>query len=136
MRKSKELPYLGPDGKTQVTVEYQGGKPVRVDNVVIAASHTDAVVTRDGKYMTEEAKYDIISKAAKPALGELVDDKTTITVNGTGKFLVSGPQCDTGLTGRKIMVDTYGGWSTHGGGLMNSLIFRQLLGRMLGDCFD
>jgi len=83
---------------------------------VIAASHTDAVVTRDGKYTTEEAKHEIISKVAKPALGELIDDKTTITVNGTGKFLVSGPQCDTGLTGRKIMVDTYGGWSTHGGG--------------------
>ena len=116
VRKSKELPYLGPDGKTQVTVEYQGGKAVRVDNVVIAASHTDAVVTRDGKYTTEEAKHEIISKVAKPALGELIDDKTTITVNGTGKFLVSGPQCDTGLTGRKIMVDTYGGWSTHGGG--------------------
>ena len=116
VRKSKELPYLGPDGKTQVTVEYRGGKPVRVDNVVIAASHTDAVVTRDGKYTTEEAKHEIINKVAKPALGELVDDKTTITVNGTGKFLVSGPQCDTGLTGRKIMVDTYGGWSTHGGG--------------------
>jgi S-adenosylmethionine synthetase len=116
VRKTKELPYLGPDGKTQVTVEYQGGKPVRVDYIVIAASHTDAVVTRDGKYTTEEAKQEIVAKVVRPVVGDLIDRKTTITVNGTGKFLVSGPQCDTGLTGRKIMVDTYGGWSTHGGG--------------------
>jgi S-adenosylmethionine synthetase len=115
-RKTKKLPYLGPDGKTQVTVEYQGGKPVRVDRVVIAACHTDAVVSPDGKYTTEEAKQEIIAKVVQPALGGFVDDKTTVTINGTGKFLVSGPLCDTGLTGRKIMVDTYGGWSTHGGG--------------------
>ena len=116
VRKNKELPYLGPDGKTQVTVEYQDGKPVRVDYIVIAASHTDAVVTPDGKYTTEDAKQDIIDKVVRPVVGGLMDAKTTITVNGTGKFLVSGPQCDTGLTGRKIMVDTYGGWSVHGGG--------------------
>ena len=116
VRKKKELPYLGPDGKTQVTVEYQDGKPVRVDYVVIAASHTDAVVTPDGRYTTKEAKQEIIDKVVRPVVGDLMDAKTTITVNGTGKFLVSGPQCDTGLTGRKIMVDTYGGWSVHGGG--------------------
>ena len=116
VRKNKELPYLGPDGKTQVTVEYQDGKPVRVEYVVIAASHTDAVVTRDGKYTTDEAKQEIVDRVVRPVVGDLTDAKTKITVNGTGKFLVSGPQGDTGLTGRKIMVDTYGGWSVHGGG--------------------
>ncbi|HSB00941.1 MAG TPA: methionine adenosyltransferase [Anaerolineales bacterium] len=116
VRKEKVLPYLGPDGKTQVTVEYRDGKPVRVDNVVIAASHTDEVVTPDGKFTTDAAKQEIIAKVVQPVIGELLDSKTLITVNGTGKFLVSGPQCDTGLTGRKIIVDTYGGWSVHGGG--------------------
>jgi S-adenosylmethionine synthetase len=116
VRKSKELSYLGPDGKTQVTVEYRDKKPIRVSHVVIAASHTDAAVTADGKYTTDEAKQEIVDNVVRPTLGELIDDKTSFVVNGTGKFLVSGPQCDTGLTGRKIMVDTYGGWSMHGGG--------------------
>ncbi len=116
VRKSGQLPYLGPDGKTQVTVEFRDGRPVRVDYVVIAASHSDAVVTKDGKFTTDEAKQQIIDFVVKPVCGQLVDDRTRITVNGTGKFLVSGPQCDTGLTGRKIIVDTYGGWSPHGGG--------------------
>lgn len=116
VRKTGQLPYLGPDGKTQVTVEYRDGQPVRVDCVVIAASHSDAVVTPDGKFTTDEAKQQIIDFVVKPICGELVDNRTRITVNGTGKFLVSGPQCDTGLTGRKIIVDTYGGWSVHGGG--------------------
>ena len=116
VRKQKVLPYLGPDGKTQVTVEYRDGKPLRVDYVVIAASHTDEVVTPDGKFTTEEAKQEIIAKVVRPVVGELADKQTTITVNGTGKFLVSGPQGDTGLTGRKIIVDTYGGWAVHGGG--------------------
>jgi len=115
-RKQKLLPYLGPDGKTQVTVEYCGGKAVRVDHVVIAASHTAAVTTRDGKFTSEEAKQEIIAQVVRPAVGHLLDDKTKITINGTGKFQVSGPQCDTGLTGRKIVADTYGGWATHGGG--------------------
>lgn len=116
VRKKKVLPYLGPDGKTQVTVEYRDGKPLRVDYVVIAASHTAAVVTRDGKFTTRDAKQEIVAKVVRPVVGDLLDKKTTITVNGTGKFLVSGPQADTGLTGRKIMVDTYGGWAMHGGG--------------------
>ena len=116
VRKQKVLPYLGPDGKTQVTVEYRDGMPLRVDYVVIAASHTDEVVTPDGKFTTDEAKQEIIDKVVRPVVGDLLDEKTTITVNGTGKFLVSGPQCDTGLTGRKIIVDTYGGWAVHGGG--------------------
>jgi S-adenosylmethionine synthetase len=116
VRKKKVLPYLGPDGKTQVTVEYRDGKPLRVDYVVIAASHTSAVVTHDGKFTTNEAKQEIIAKVVHPLVGELLDKNTKITVNGTGKFLVSGPQADTGLTGRKIIVDTYGGWAVHGGG--------------------
>ena len=116
VRKKKVLPYLGPDGKTQVTVEYRDGKAARVDYVVIAASHIDEVVTPDGKFTTDGAKQEIIAKVVRPVLGDLLDKQTTIVVNGTGKFLVSGPQCDTGLTGRKIMVDTYGGWAVHGGG--------------------
>ena len=89
---------------------------MRVDYVVIAASHTAAVVTRDGKFTTDAAKQEIIAKVVRPVVGDLLDKKTKITVNGTGKFLVSGPQADTGLTGRKIIVDTYGGWAVHGGG--------------------
>lgn len=116
VRKQGILPYLGPDGKTQITVEYQDGKPVRVDYVVIAASHTDEAVSTDGKFTSEEAKKQIIEKVVYPVIGDLMDRDTKIAVNGTGKFLVSGPQCDTGLTGRKIVVDTYGGWAVHGGG--------------------
>jgi S-adenosylmethionine synthetase len=116
VRKQGILPYLGPDGKTQVTVEYRDGKAARVDYVVIAASHTDEVVTPDGKFTTVEAKQEIVAKVVQPVVGHLVDEQTTITVNGTGKFVVAGPQSDTGLTGRKIIVDTYGGWAVHGGG--------------------
>jgi S-adenosylmethionine synthetase len=116
VRKSGNLPFLGPDGKTQVTVEYRDGQPVRIDHVVIAASHTKEVVTPDGKYTTEEAKRQIVDAVVGPIAGHLIDADTKVTVNGTGKFLVSGPQCDTGLTGRKIIVDTYGGWGMHGGG--------------------
>lgn len=116
VRKTKRLPYLGPDGKTQVTVEYRDGKPVRVDYVVIASQHTPNVVTPDGEHITEAAKQDIIAQVVMPILGNLVDGQTKITVNGTGKFLIGGPQADTGLTGRKIIVDTYGGWAVHGGG--------------------
>jgi S-adenosylmethionine synthetase len=116
VRKQGILPYLGPDGKTQATVEYRGGKPARVDYVVISASHTEEVVTPDGESTTDEAKEQIVAEVVRPVVGDLLDERTTITVNGTGKFLVSGPQADTGLTGRKIIVDTYGGWAVHGGG--------------------
>ncbi|HUH68282.1 MAG TPA: methionine adenosyltransferase [Mycobacterium sp.] len=116
VRKQKVLPFLGPDGKSQLTVEYRGGKPVRVDYVVLACQHTPDVVTPDGKFMTEEAKQQVIDAVAGPVLGDLVDERTTFTVNGAGKFLVGGPQADTGLTGRKTIVDTYGGWAMHGGG--------------------
>jgi S-adenosylmethionine synthetase len=116
VRKNRTLPYLGPDGKSQVTVEYREGQPVRVDYVVIAAQHTDAVLTPDANSMRDEAKQEIIAKVVRPVLGDLVDAKTKFTVNGTGKFLVGGPQADTGMTGRKNIVDTYGGWAMHGGG--------------------
>lgn len=116
VRKTKRLPYLRPDGKTQVTLEYRDGKPSRLDHVVIAASHTESATTADGKSTSEEAKREIIAEVVRPVVGYLVDDKTRITINGTGKFVISGPQCDTGLTGRKVVVDTYGGWSAHGGG--------------------
>jgi S-adenosylmethionine synthetase len=116
VRKKSVLPFLGPDGKTQVTVEYRDGRPARVDYVVLAAQHTNAVLTRDGKFMTEEARQGIIDAVARPVLGELIDGKTRFTVNGTGKFLVGGPQADSGMTGRKNIVDTYGGWAMHGGG--------------------
>jgi S-adenosylmethionine synthetase len=116
VRKKKIIPYLGPDGKSQVTVEYRDGKPIRVDYVVIAAQHTEEVVTKDGKYMREDAKEEIIEKVVKPVLGEYYDKNTKVTINGTGKFVIGGPQSDTGMTGRKIIVDTYGGWTLHGGG--------------------
>jgi S-adenosylmethionine synthetase len=116
VRKQGVLPFLGPDGKTQVTVEYRDGNAVRADYVVLACQHTPDVVTSDGKFMTEEAKQQVIDAVARPVLGDLIDAKTKFTVNGTGKFLVGGPQADTGLTGRKIIVDTYGGWADHGGG--------------------
>lgn len=119
VRKSKLLPYLGPDGKTQVTVEYRDGKPARVDYVVIAAQHTAAVLTPDGKLMSDDARQEIIAKVVLPVLGGLVDAKTKFTVNGTGKFLVGGPQADSGMTGRKNIVDTYGGWAMHGGGALS-----------------
>lgn len=118
-RKSQALPYLGPDGKTQVTVEYRDGKPVRADYIVIAAQHTEAVLTTDRRSMTEDARQEIIAKVALPVLGDLVDGRTKFTVNGTGKFLVGGPQADSGMTGRKNIVDTYGGWAMHGGGALS-----------------
>jgi S-adenosylmethionine synthetase len=117
VRKKKVIPYLGPDGKSQVTVEYSGGKPVRVSSVIIASQHTREVLDKTGKYMKEEAKQEIIDKVIKPVIGEKLYDKNTKHfINATGKFVIGGPQSDTGMTGRKIIVDTYGGWAPHGGG--------------------
>ena len=110
VRKKGVLPYLRPDGKTQVTLEYEDGKPVRVDTIVIAAQHSPDVDMR-------ELREDIIEKVINEVIPpEMIDDKTKYFINATGRFVIGGPQADTGLTGRKIIVDTYGGVGSHGGG--------------------
>ncbi len=110
VRHKKKLPFLRPDGKSQVTVEYVDGKPVRVDNVVIAAQHSDKV---SDKKIRDAIKKEVIEKVI-PA--HLLDNKTQYHINATGRFVRGGPWGDTGLTGRKIIVDTYGGMGRHGGG--------------------
>jgi len=109
VRKNNEIPDLGPDGKSQVTVEYEDGKPKRVEAVVIAQQHLE-------KVSEDELKEQIKEKVIKPVCGDYLDDNTKIHINATGKFVVGGPEGDTGLTGRKIIVDTYGGMGRHGGG--------------------
>jgi len=111
VRKTDVLGYLRPDGKTQVTIEYRDGKPFRIDTIVISSQHSDEVTLKD-------LKEDIISKVIKPVIpAELIDDETIkYHINPTGRFVVGGPMGDTGLTGRKIIVDTYGGAGRHGGG--------------------
>jgi S-adenosylmethionine synthetase len=117
VRRSRLLPYLGPDGKSQVTVEYRDGKPHRVDTVVISSQHTEEILNRKGDRITDAAHDEIVEKVGLAVLPKrLVDRKTKFLVNPTGKFVVGGPQSDTGMTGRKIIVDTYGGWAPHGGG--------------------
>jgi S-adenosylmethionine synthetase len=117
VRRSGLLPYLGPDGKSQVTVEYRDGKPYRVDTVVISSQHTEEILNRKGDRITGAAHDEIVEKVGLAVLPKgLVDRKTEFLVNPTGKFVVGGPQSDTGMTGRKIIVDTYGGWAPHGGG--------------------
>jgi S-adenosylmethionine synthetase len=116
VRKSKALKYLGPDSKSQVTVEYRDDKVVRINSVVLACQHTEEILDKSGNYITDKARKEIIEKIARPVLGKLVDEKTEYYINQTGKFLIGGPQSDTGMTGRKIVVDTYGGIISHGGG--------------------
>ena len=109
LRRENVLPYLRPDAKSQVTVEYEDGKPVRVHTVVISAQHA-----KDAPY--EQIKKDLIEKVIKPICGKMLDDKTIFHINPTGSFVVGGPVADAGVTGRKIIVDTYGGHGSHGGG--------------------
>jgi S-adenosylmethionine synthetase len=114
VRKDGTLPYLGPDGKSQVTVEYRYGKPHRVDAVVISTQHEDQ---EDRDAFREIIYSDIIENVIKPVVpSNLLDDDTKYYVNPSGWFVIGGPQGDTGLTGRKILVDTYGGIARHGGG--------------------
>jgi len=116
VRKKNILKYLGPDGKSQVTVEYNDGKPVRVTSVVLATQHTEDAVDKKTDLMSDGARREIIEKIAKPVLKDYLDKDTKFYINQTGKFVVGGPQSDTGMTGRKIIVDTYGGAVSHGGG--------------------
>ena len=118
LRESGELAWLRPDSKSQVTVEYDGSdKPVRVTTIVVSTQHDKSVLDRDGGNMSEDAKKQIIEKAIKPVIpGDYMHDRVKFHINPTGKFLIGGPHGDTGLTGRKIIVDTYGGRGRHGGG--------------------
>ena len=110
VRKNGTLPYLRPDGKTQVTVEYEDNRAIRIDTVLISTQHAEDT-------SIEKIREDLISNVIKPVIpAELMDDNTRFLVNPTGRFVLGGPAADTGLTGRKIIVDTYGGYSRHGGG--------------------
>ncbi|MCQ2416814.1 MAG: methionine adenosyltransferase [Oscillospiraceae bacterium] len=110
VRKDNTLNYLRPDGKTQVTVEYEDDKPVRVDTIVVSTQHSASV-------SLDQIREDLIELVILPTIpAEMMDENTKIFVNPTGRFVIGGPQGDSGLTGRKIIVDTYGGYSRHGGG--------------------
>ncbi len=109
VRKKGILAYLRPDGKTQVTVEYDGFKPVRIDTVVVSSQHGPEV-------SQAKIQKDIVAEVIKPVCGKLIDGRTKFHINPTGRFIIGGPPGDSGLTGRKIIVDTYGGTGRHGGG--------------------
>ncbi|MDP6561382.1 MAG: methionine adenosyltransferase [Candidatus Peribacteraceae bacterium] len=116
VRKDGTLSYLRPDGKSQVTVEYdENDKPLRVDTVVLAAQHDDGLTQK-------QIKADLLEHVIKPVCGEYLDEQTKILVNETGAFIIGGPHGDTGLTGRKIIVDTYGGMGRHGGGAFSGKV--------------
>jgi S-adenosylmethionine synthetase len=120
MRKTGELPYLRPDGKTQVTVIYEDGKPVGIDTILISTQHTATIGDlTDNTAVQAKIKADLWSAVVQPAFADIdikPDAETKFLVNPTGKFVIGGPQGDSGLTGRKIIIDTYGGYSRHGGG--------------------
>ncbi|MFH1780702.1 MAG: methionine adenosyltransferase [Candidatus Nealsonbacteria bacterium] len=109
VRKKKIIPYLRPDGKSQVTIEFEDGKPKRLETVVIAAHHAADV-------SIEKVRQDVLTEVIKPVVGNMMDEQTKCFINATGRFVFGGPPADTGLTGRKIIVDTYGGVGAHGGG--------------------
>ncbi len=120
VRKTGELPYLRPDGKTQVTVAYEDGRPVGIDTILISTQHAATIgEITDEAAVQAKIKQDLWSAVVEPVFGDIdikPNDQTRFLVNPTGKFVVGGPQGDSGLTGRKIIVDTYGGYSRHGGG--------------------
>ena len=120
VRKAGELTYLRPDGKTQVSVIYEDGKPVGIDTILVSTQHAATIgEITDGAAVQAKIKEDLWTKVVEPVFVDIdvkPDDKTRFLVNPTGKFVVGGPQGDSGLTGRKIIVDTYGGYSRHGGG--------------------
>ena len=120
VRKTGELPYLRPDGKTQVTVIYEDGRPVGIDTILISTQHTATIgEITDEAAVQAKIKEDLWSAVVEPVFGDIdvkPDQETRFLVNPTGKFVIGGPQGDSGLTGRKIIVDTYGGYSRHGGG--------------------
>ena len=110
VRQNGTLPYLRPDGKSQVTVEYRDGKPVHIDTVVLSTQHDEHVTY-------EQLSQDVLTYVIRPALpSDLFDETTRVLINPTGRFVIGGPKGDSGLTGRKIIVDTYGGYARHGGG--------------------
>ncbi|MBS3172081.1 methionine adenosyltransferase [Candidatus Woesearchaeota archaeon] len=109
VRKKKIINYLGPDGKSQVTVQYVKGRPKRIECIVIAQQHTEEISEK-------ELRKEIFKKVIKPICGKLIDKNTKIHINATGRFVIGGPEGDTGVTGRKIIVDSYGGIGRHGGG--------------------
>jgi S-adenosylmethionine synthetase len=110
VRKNGKLAYLRPDGKTQVTVQYDDGKPVRVDTIVVSTQHSEDITL-------EQIQKDIREHVIYPEVpAEWLDAETKFFINPTGRFVIGGPQGDAGLTGRKIIVDTYGGYARHGGG--------------------
>jgi len=110
VRKNGIVPFFRPDGKTQVTVEYEDGKPKRIETILVSTQHLDTVTTQE----VRQAVIEHVIKAVVPS--DMMDEKTNIYVNPTGRFVIGGPYGDTGLTGRKIIVDTYGGYARHGGG--------------------
>lgn len=120
VRKTGQLPYLRPDGKTQVTVAYEGGKPVGIDTILISTQHTANIgEISEQSAVQAKIKEDLWAAVVQPVFADMAiqpDEETRFLVNPTGKFVIGGPQGDSGLTGRKIIVDTYGGYSRHGGG--------------------
>jgi len=117
VRKTGVLPYLRPDGKSQVTVEYENGVPVRVDSVILAAQHDETILDKTGHHITKAARQELIDTVVRHVVpAQYLDKQTKFYVNETGKFVIGGPQSDTGITGRKIIVDSYGGIAHHGGG--------------------
>ena len=120
VRKTNQLPYLGPDGKTQITVRYEDGKPVGIDTILISTQHTETIgELSESSAIQKKIKGDLWECVVEPVFADIdvkPDGATRFLVNPTGKFVIGGPQGDSGLTGRKIIIDTYGGYSRHGGG--------------------